>query len=388
MSVYSQYGSSIFDEEITANESYAGLSGAFKMITDSIQNEHAIFEAVIEQDFAEAYNKINSAIVSESQLEVIQESGIKTVWSKVVEFIKTVGEKILGIIKTLKDRIQAVFIRDGKQLVDKYKKQVYEAYNTGKLAKMTFKYVEPAYRKDKKTLDDRLATSNLFVALNQLTKEKMTKVNPNRYDSKENPAYDPSGKQTDLKPFTDEEKKDIFDDALNRIIGSNSDAKSFAKDFEEKFFGEVEEKEGLSKDLLDEIVKTLQTGKESLDQLDKEHKATSNKIKTLERDAKKVEKETLELLRSADAKLNTYKANVIASKVMALTSIWSNVSGRYYGALGAVIKKDLKQCRAIFVKAATYNHKKPANEQVELLEAVEQVSNYEVDEMFADAEMI
>ena len=39
--------------EIVADESYVGLAGASRMLLENVQNEQMMFDAVIENDFAE-----------------------------------------------------------------------------------------------------------------------------------------------------------------------------------------------------------------------------------------------------------------------------------------------------------------------------------------------
>ena len=48
-----------------------------------------------------------------------------------------------------------------------------------------------------------------------------------------------------------------------------------------------------------------------------------------------------------------------------------------------IAKEHIKQCRAVWIKAAAYNQKKAPYEEATLLEAMADVSDYEVEEMFA-----
>lgn len=383
MSVYySQYGTSnVTDSDIIANESYSGLAGAFQMIAESSDNEHAIFEAVIGGDFAEAYNRVNPAVVSESQLEAIQEATAKDIWGKVVEFVRKIGEKIMGIIKTLRDKIQMLFIKDGKQLVKKYQKQVNTAYNQGKLSKMKFKYATSKVD-SAKTLDQAIAGSKLLSELDDRFDRAAKDVHITGA-ADDGDKYDASaGVGEGYKPYTADQKTEILESALGAIVGGSTDSKSFDKDFDESVFADEDEKEGLDASLLATVISSLEGNKGALTTVDKNEKATRKTIKEIETKAKKVESESFKKFSEKSVSNETARFNATAGQVISLCSIYSTVAGKYYGALGTALKKDYKQCRAIFTKAATYNPKQSANEQVELLTAVEESSNYEVDEMF------
>jgi hypothetical protein len=392
MSVYSHYASgSMTASDIVANESYSGIASAFQMIQESAENEHSIFESVIGQDFAEAYNKFNPAVVSESQLESIQESVAGGIWSKIIAFIHSIGEKILGIIKSLKDRIVMVFVRDGKELVKKYGKKVNANMNGGKLAKMKFKYAAPkdSLTKDK-AFEDVISGSSVHAALNTRwdAAAKAVKLvdGAMNTDQSHNAGDELPG---DYKAYTAEQKTDFLENGLSQTIGGKSTTlKDYAKDFDTACFDEVKDVEGLKEDVLKRVIDVIQGSKEYLDKLDKNEAATKKSIKEMESKAKKAQDDASKALGEKDVKNHTVWINACAGQVSSLCSIYSTVAGRYYGSLGVAIKKDLKQSRSIFVKAATYNPKQSANEQVDLLVGVEEASDYEVDDMFDGAETL
>lgn len=388
--LYSQYGtgSTTTDSDIVANESYTGLSGAFQMIAESADNEHAIFEAVIGQDFAEAWNKINPAVVSESQLEAIQEASVKGIWSKVVEFVKKLGEKIMGIIKTLKDKIQMAFIKDGKELVKKYGKQVNTAYNQGKLSKMKFKYAKvKTSGVAGKTLEDAIGGSKLMTELNARFDQGQKTVYTIS-SSDDGDAYDASkGAGDEYKPYTTDQRTEILDAAFGSIVGGSTDSKNFEKDFDEAVFEDAEDIEGLDSTMLALIVSILEGNKGANKTLDSNEKATRKTIKEIETKAKKVESESFKKFSEKSVTKETARVNATAGKVITLCNIYSTVAGRYYGTLGNVIKKEFKQARAAFTKAATYNPKQSANEQVDFLTAVAEASDWEVDMLFDGVEL-
>lgn len=399
MSVYTQYGTGGINSvtDIAVDESYSGFEGIFRMIEESSANEHAIFESIINQDFAEVYNSINPAIVSESQLEAIQEANVKAIWSKVVDFIENIGKKILGIIKNLRDKIQMVFIRDGKELVKKYESQVNTKLAKQGLTKMKYKYSKPTGNYGNGTLESKLSTGDLYSFLNSYTSVMDTllkseikqsvgnklggaSTDPAKFNADENAEY--IKKNPVFKPYTDEQKIEIYEEALGRLVDTSPlTAKEFAKEFDQYVFEEEKEEEGLNKSFLTAIMNSLTGGKKELETLKKHETSTNNSIKKMKSEAEKVERETNRAIGTGATNLNT-RTNMIASKVTTALGIYSKVSGAYYAALGASIKKDLKQCRSIFTKAATYNQKESVNDQAILLAAIGETSDYEVDEMF------
>jgi hypothetical protein len=387
MSVYSQYrtGNDDTNSDIIANESYFGVAGAYRMIQESSDNEHAIFEAVINQDFCEAFNKIDNSVVSESELVSIQEATVKEIWSKVVEFLGKIGEKIMGLIRTLKTKLQMLFTKDGKTLVKNHLKQVNSASNEGKLSKMKFKYAAPKSAYANTTLEGKISGSKLMVDLSERINKSTNDVrDTNRVggDSKYNPDDKDAFKDDFWKPISTEARTNYIEDALGKITGSSTDAKSFNKNFDESLFEEAKDEEGLSDTVLKTIVSVLEGNKDEMEALNKNERATSKTVKELTANAKKKETEMAKLSGSKDYSYNNKATNLVASQVITLANVYSVVAGKYYGELGSAFKKNYKQCRAIFTKAATYNPKQSANEQVELLTGVEESSDYEVDEMF------
>ena len=394
MSVYSQYGSGVMnaDLDIIANESYSGLTGAFRIIDESYENEHAIFEAIIGQDFAEAYNKINPSLVSESQLEAIQESGIKNIWNKVVEFIKTVSAKILGMIKNLRDKIQSIFIRDGKELVKKYGDQARKNARSDKLTKMKYKYAAPKTTYSNTKLEDKIDGSTLWGELKAriaVDAGTLLKSIPAPSDSAKYDSKTPIESEF-FKPYTTDKKEEYLNNALTHTVGgsgTSTDAASYAKDFDTFLFEDVEEKENLTVDALNKCIDILQSSKNELKVIADNETATKKKIKLLNDAANKMlrEMDTKSGKKDTDTEYFSRvdkKASIMASQVITLVSIYSNVATKYYSCLGVAFKKNLKQSRSIFIKAATYNAKKSVDEQVDLLTGIQESSDYEVDEMF------
>ena len=379
MSTYSQYGIGSFEEAVEADLTYSGLAGAYRMVEENAINEHNIFEAVIGRDFMEAYAK--QGAVTESALEAVNEASMTEIWGKVVDFIKKIGEKILGIIQNLKNKIQSVFIRDGKELVKKYDKVINEKMNKGHLAKMKFKYA--------KFDNSNKAFGGVFAELQatELGKTIETKLNTSKAGSIENSTTTDAGMDAlrnmdEYKPLT-QEKKDEYRDAFYAHFVSGADAKSFAKDFDKAAFADAEEKEGFDSAIRTTCEDFLKNGGDSIKDLETDEKNCKKWIKERMDEAKKIQTEMNKAISNTKNAASAYKANGLAGQVISLCNVASAGTTAVIGAVGTAYKKQMKQCRSIYIKAATYGGKTEATD-IEFLTAVEEASNYEVDLMFED----
>lgn len=385
MATYSQYATGGFGSD-TIDESYNGIEGAFRLIEENSINEHAIFEHIIGQDFAEVMAK-NGAI-SESSYESILESEASGLWGKFVEFIEKIKNKILGILRNFKNRIQMIFIKDGKELVNKYDKVILKKLNSSGLTKMKFKYSKV---KSTSPVTPEGVTKNSIC--NTLDKSKITELTNNAIGSirwmrkledegnagKTQQDIDPNHAWDDDKAITDDEKENLKDALLTQWLGSNTDSKSFQEDLFDKVFEDEEEIEGLDFSLYAQIKDILSNGKKLLDTIDKEEKLAKKYYTELKKQAEEHQKV---FLRGKNTIIAQH-GNKLVSRATTLTTLGSSCVTTMYAGFSAVVKKQLKQARAVFTKAVTYNQKASANEQASLLEAVVEVSNYEVDEMFA-----
>ena len=141
MGTFSQYamtGATSLGEPIVANESYIGAIGAYECMEESCRNDRAIFEHVLGCDFAEAM--ANHGAITESDFDVLNEASGTGIFSKVIEFFRKLGEKIKGIIQNAIDKITAMCTKDGKELYNKFKKQINEKMSDGTYSPDHFKY--------------------------------------------------------------------------------------------------------------------------------------------------------------------------------------------------------------------------------------------------------
>ena len=422
MGVYSQYAAFEGGSSVVANESYVGAAGAYRMMEESSMNEHAIFEAIIGRDFAEAYCALSEGtVVSENTLDYLNEASLGGIWQKVVEFIQKVWEKIKGILKSIKDRIQSVFIRDGKALVDKYHKQIQKKMTDGMLSKFKFKWraftanatgkdsiakdvfvgvvnsstvgtdlnADLTMARDNKSAHSQFKTSGYLDRSDKIAKPiAQTTNNDDRREAiRKVNSTDETDSYKDIRPYTSDEITKKKEDLLGKLVPGNTgdvSVSDFAKEYEDAIFDSVEELEyGKFDEMFNEIENNLKEGKKFKDTIDKEERAVDRWMKEKRRYAENIQKEMSKLAGKDTDTVAAAAANRTASRAISCLNIIQECSSKYYAAVLSCTKIYLKQARAAYIKAATWNQKKAFEENAIFCEAVEDVSNYEVEEMFS-----
>lgn len=406
MGVYSQYAASVAESSVGfADESYAGVAGAYRMMEESAINSHSIFEAVIGRDYVEAYNAINPSIVSESDLEAVNEASIGEIWSKVVAFIQKIWQKLLGILKSIKDRIAAVFIRDGKELVNKYKKDILTKVTNGDFTdKFKFKWKNAGKSRVSdlgKSLEglligseagDKLA-ENLDNANKSLGLHDILGNNDNYSGrTKEgrqsiadvNSSVDGDEKVKNVAPYTSDAISDITESTLGYILsGGNGNSavskKEFPKEFHDMWFEDEEELDNFAAKV-DDVIETLIGAKKGFKNIDDAEKAVNKGFKSFRKEAEDIQKNMRKLVGKDGNSRFAAIANKQASRATTCLNIISTCSTATISAWTACFKEEVKQARAVWIKAATW--RKTATTESTLLEAVEQVSDFEVEQMF------
>ena len=420
MGVYSQYSNTVsgMGNTVVADESYVGAIGAYQMIEESEINSYNIFESVIGRDFAEAGNNIGA--ITESDMEAINEASASGVWQNVVSFVQKIWEKIKGILNSIKTKIQGTLTKDGKALYKKYEKTINSKLNNGQLSDFKFKW-KPL----KHDIDDAfggaikgfLSNSNCTlyeeIDANIGKAEKLKGFHEEGPESQKGQKYgnvkysnnsddiakvndtedygnDDTKVNSGLRPYTSDECTDMLEKALGEIcktfgndVGGTVTAKEFPKEFHDTIFDDEEEKDKFS-DVQNDIAEILQGGKKILDGIDSAQKQSDRSFKEIRTRASNVQK-SMQKANESKTTQSTYAAaaNRLAGRTTTCLNIISRVSGMAFSAATAVTKEHIKQCRAVWIKAAAYNQKKAPYEEATLLEAMADVSDYEVEEMFA-----
>ena len=126
-------------EPLAEATGYKGEIGARMALIESVQNERALFNAIIESDFQEV-NMLREG----ADIEALTESSLAGMGSKIKEFLKKVWEKIKALITSFNTMITTVIIRDNKNLVDYYRTEALKK----DLSKMKYKWSECKKGKD------------------------------------------------------------------------------------------------------------------------------------------------------------------------------------------------------------------------------------------------
>lgn len=391
--------------DVVANENYRGVDGALVALTEGYVNDQAIFEAVIGQDFAEAY-----AFSEGCELEIVTESGLGGAFDKLKAFIKKIWEKIKGLLHSFIVKLNKVVITDNKKFVEKYKNDVLKK----NLSKMKYKWCEPDNSKIS-GLASRISSSNIDTVLSgasnvfTMDEKKLQVVNDNIDDGTKE------------------------DEVLTLLAGVTTDSSSFTKDVHEECFDSETEEEGLDSSRLTDIMSTLVGSKKEIenvkkaqDNIDKVFKSLLNSIDKAQKDImKKIPKEankkadayTISYTHKDDnetrnievkdkdrdtyvdgnnGRTYSYSNHDIGSNTLnnqrlsvahRMASLYNTCFTRTCSALMAETKFKIKQARTVFAKAAAY---RATNESMYsdyvYLDAVAESAGFEIESAFEDYE--
>lgn len=333
-------------EPLAEATGYKGEIGAKMALIESIQNDRALFEAVIETDFKEVH------MVREGvEIEALTEASISGMGSKIKEFLKKAWEKIKALISSFINMLMTVIIRDNKKLVDKYRTEVLKKT----LTKMKFKWSECKEGKDE-VFGNSFYKPLEFKELNLL--DGKSKVGSN----------DPTVLAADTLKMNSKDFKDSIYKEMDL------DADDLVKSFKENHYKDVDNVEGMSSNLLRNIMAALEESKDTINA----YKKASSEADTKYRNRLK---EVDDLLKAAGKdvaddvqikRLNLKRA-IISTEQDVVTNLISTVTSGY--------KWKIKECRAAFARAAAFNEKL-VKENAELEDAMDDVQHGIIDDLF------
>ena len=347
-------------DEIIANESYIGVAGAFQMMVEGFQNDQAIFESVLANDFAEAI-----AVQEGTGVEVVNEASVGGFIEKMKELVKKAWEKIKGLFQTFLAKFNNVIIRDNKKFVDKYKKEVL----TKNLSKMKYKWAAPKEGE----LD----------ALEKLVGSAQARVD-------ELMSGCMSGNNKDINEKVDS------GDFLEDLLGC--EPKEFNKEAHESCFGDLDEVEGLDSSRLTYCMNVLLGSAKTIKRVEKAKsdadKVYSTMLKQIDKAKNAVAKnfpkdDQTSVKISDDHGTISGKSTDVMSKLNTMTkviNVGNTAMSRISGVLIAETKFEIKQARRVFAQAAAFNAK-AVKENALLVEAAGDAAEYEVESSFNDYEM-
>lgn len=320
---------------------YEGSVGLHQIMIENTQNDMALFEGVIACDFQEA-----SAIIQESsssKIQAMNEAFASGLIDKIIGFLKTAYEKIKGLIDTFIQKLSTIVIRDNKKLVDKHRNRVMQK----DLSKMPYKWSEPRVGGSDSVLGNipNLAPT-LVGGANAYTKYKL----------------DVSSVADAIQAADNHETKE--DRVKNFESKTGLDFSNMVKSFKEKHFKDVEEKEGVSKALLTNIMETLTTSKdeikslkESRSKVDKLFKKRLSELKALDKklsanlgNNKGMDVEESNLSKDEVTKATRGVNNLFEAMKFEQESIAKNL-----GAIINAYKFKIKESRSVFARAVTYS---------------------------------
>lgn len=374
MSTYSQYGANSFSDNIVANESYDGIVGAYTAVEENAINEHRIFESVIGRDFTEAY--VAAGALDESALEAVNEASLGGIWEKVKAFFKKMAEKILGVIKSIKDRIVIAFTRDGKELVKKYDKQIVKKINTQKMKNFKFTFYGEV-RKDSLLSKDPAKAIETILSTTELSSKMYTCFNNAKTSFSSIENVKSKGEIDEKILLTDDQLSDLkekaYQDISDNEATNRSELMKFATDV-----SDVDETEGLTIDMYKKIVNTLKDGQAVIKKLNDSENKVKKIYNKIIKDAEDIQNKVNKIAQTEKYNKAASLANAMATNTIKMGNALTNIATDALAASIAETKLCYKNARSIFTRAATYGGKDEAT----LMEAVSQVSDYEVDQIF------
>ncbi|MGL5327852.1 MAG: hypothetical protein ACRDD7_01200 [Peptostreptococcaceae bacterium] len=353
-------------DEIVANENYFGELGAVQMVIEGYQNDQALFEHVIDQDFAEA-----TAVNEGTEVAVVTEASVGGFIDKMKELVRKAWEKIKGLFQTFMTKVNNVIIRDNKVFVDKYKNKVLS--NTG-LSKMKYKWAQPK---------------------GSAKAEKLVAGAANEIDGALIDCLS-NGADALAKQVQAVDNGDLLEAVLSKATDSSTDSKSFSKDFHESLFGDSEEVEGLDNSRITYCMDVLINSKKSLEGLEKSKKGMDKLFADTLKNIDKARNTVLKAVPGNDSvnidvngkggKTTTELAMKKLNTATKVIGVMNNGMAKIASAIITEAKFEISQARRVFAQAATFNGK-AIKENALLVEAVGEAAEYELESSFNDYEM-
>lgn len=366
MGIFSQnYRPGFNNYTVEAAEGYGGPGADSKIMLECYQNDMALFEGLIASDFHAAYAAINGSVTEST---VITEGAIGDFFKKIKEMFLKLIEKIKGLVKSFMIKFVAVFIRDNKQLVRKYHKQVMANLNdrTKKMDEMTFKAHEYVIRED-----GSMADFNKLVA--EFTKDDTLMEDAYKKRAQFKTSQQINDLRDNVEDYAVEKLNQMFDLSINSI----SELKSALL---EDALGEVTEITGYTDSLNRDIETALTNGSKTINALKRGQSKTESmckkNIKFAEDEQKKADKlKEGETLYGYDAST----ASAYTSYFYKLATIDQTWMTAFIGVELEYVKVALKEARSVYIKAAA---RRAVKEDAVLFDMIDEASNYEVDTMF------
>lgn len=362
-------------EELVANENYVGSVGASTIVIESIQNDMALFEALLMNDFTEV-SMIKESAGEEEIMSLLEASGAGFI-DRIKEALKKIWEKIKGLIKSFITNLMSVVIRDNKTFVNKYKQEVLRK----DLSKMKYKW-----SKSKKGADEVVPSPVLNMATKSLT--------ATAFDSMMNFDKVVRLRAAELDQTISEIKTEkAKDEAISAAAGFRVEYATAYDDVVGNFFEEVDEHEGLSSALLGNIIEILSESKKILKEFADAEKAANKVYNERLRELDKARSAVSKLAPSGGSadfeggsKTMKNKEEVLqVSKALnymyAIIQVEQDIAIKGISISMQMTKWKIKEARAVFARAAAFNPKS-VKESAELMDGIDDVAFHIMEQAF------
>lgn len=405
------YGS--FVEDVEPDLSYFGQAGADRILAEAAQNDLKMFDAIIANDFQEAYltKAMNEGANCADQIVALQEASVGGIFGRLKEFLKKIWAKIKGLIESFLTKIRGAVTSDNKKLVDKFKKQINNG--SSKLSKMKYKWSEPK--------------NGLTFGLEKKYEAKGTSMVESIMGiggSFTSATKAPNEIAKSCYALEKELGKDDYDDEqLSKYVPSTSVA-DFAKDAHEHFFEDEDEEDGTFGSKMTEIMSTLTNAEKNTKDITKAQEALDKYFREQIKNAQKMEDTAIKAVGNEKTSTYTmdsghkqdsftapigYAGNDTKDKLythqldekidygdskITIPNLFAKVGAtlqqffsRYQTNLTRLLNAEMaartfhiKQCRRVWIQAASYAVKS-VKEDAMLFDAIGESADFETDQL-------
>lgn len=320
--------------KVSANESYVGSAGLGRLMLEAAQNDMAIFEAVIFNDFQEVRG-IREGTLLESELQSLNEANIKGFFESLKKTLQKFWEKIKGVFKTVYAKLTQYLVHNGKAFVAMHRKELEHK----DLRKFSIK----DYRAPTDKLDSMRTPDSGFFA--DFFKNYSTARAKNVAPGETSDSYD----------------SEFVDGILSRQLSGIADVTSqtFIKKVIDYCFKEGAELNGLSSSQLKTMMDNISTGGEYIKSLKKANKEVNQSLSkgmtTLKNEEKKLDKEK-----------DTDQSRILGA-ARGYTSALQKILGIYTSGVIKAVKFGMGQDRRVLAGAVAYNPKMVKTENAEFI---------------------
>lgn len=345
---------------VEAAAGYGGVDAGAKIKLENYQNDMALFTAIIESDFNSTKAQYEGSV---SEATVITEGTAANLFNKIKELFKKLWEKLKGMIQSFMVKFVAVFVRDNKELVKKYHKQIMKQFAASdkRYSEMEFKMTEGYYK--------------------WLTGDKsVDKLDIEGFATSFQAAVTGEAHTDTSKDEISEKVKAIVLHTVGSSLGLSSldDLNDLKKELDEKYVGDKETytgyTEAINKNIEDELTKSAKTISSAKSTQAKVDKVCKKNIQLADEGRKKAENKLGDDTAVNKATLETANAAYYAAQYIQ-TALTTAVSWKL-----DFFKSAIKEGRALYVKAVS---RRAVKEDTDLLdEIIDEAVAYDVDMMF------